>query len=128
LFKLVLQYSIVFTFLFFSGQYLHEFFLSHFQKRLSLPLEKIYLFHFVFSLSICILFLFLTFSKKYKDQLGFLYLATLLLKIIFFVILFQNLIFTEIRLSKIDRISLLIPVILFLSFEVFYISKILKRL
>ena len=128
MFKSLLKYILVFTLLFFGGSYLHSFFLEQIHKSISFSIEKIYLFHFIFSLLICVLFLLLTKSKKFKDQLGFLYLATLLLKLFFFLILFQNIVFSEVALLKIERISLLIPVILFLSFEVFYISKILKRL
>tara|TARA_R110000868_G_scaffold243187_1_gene499129 strand:+ start:951 stop:1262 length:312 start_codon:yes stop_codon:yes gene_type:complete len=102
--------------------------LDHFQKSISFPLKAVYLFHAIFSTVICVLFLFLAKTKKFKDQLGFIYLGTLFLKIIFFAIIFHNLIFNNLVLSTLERVSLLIPVVLFLSFEVLFVSKILKRL
>ncbi|WP_369798294.1 DUF6168 family protein [Cellulophaga sp. Hel_I_12] len=125
--KAILIYSIVFTCLFFGGQYLQHFYFASSNVALSQAIENVYLFHFFFSLVICIIFLVLSNISKFKDQLGFIYLANLLLKIFFFVILFQNLIFTEMIMTKLERISLLIPVVLFLSFEVFFISRILRK-
>jgi hypothetical protein len=63
-----------------------------------------------------------------KEQIGLIYLATLFFKIIFFAILFKSTMFSEVPLPQSDRISMLVPLGVFLSVEVFFISKILKKI
>ncbi len=126
--KHLAQYGIAFTVLFFLGTHIHLYILDELKSTLSFALEKIYLFHFTFSLSICSLFLVLASFEKFHDQLGLIYLITPFAKALIFIVAFSNSIFNEILFSKVERLSLLAPVLLFLSFEVFFISKILKRL
>lgn len=126
--KSVFTYLFVFIVLLFGGQWIHIFVLNKYNQSISFPTGDVYTFHAIFSMLICVLFLFLSKTAKFKDQLGFIYLSTLLLKLIFFAIIFRDLIFHEQVLTTFDRISLLIPVVLFLSFEVLFVSKIFKRL
>ncbi|WP_425594200.1 DUF6168 family protein [Cellulophaga baltica] len=123
--KSILQYIIVFTLLFLVGTYTH---LAILDNSIPFPLEKMYLFHYLFSLGICILFAYLAFSDILKEQLGLIYLATLFLKLIFFAIVFKSAVFSEAVIPRIDRFSMLIPLILFLFVEVLFISKILKKI
>jgi hypothetical protein len=124
----ILKYFLVFSVLYFGAYYLHEILLEHFQKTVSFSLNNIYLFHFLSSLAICILILFLSKIEKYKSQLGFIYLFTLFFKLFLFILVFKALIFNEAPFAKIDSISMLVPILLFLSFEVVFVSKILKQL
>jgi len=87
-----------------------------------------YLYHYLFSLGICILFAYLAFADLLKTQLGLVYLAALFLKLIFFTILFKNAVFSDIIIPRIERFSMLIPLLLFLFVEVIFISKILKKI
>jgi len=86
------------------------------------------LYHYLFSLGICLLFAYLSHADILKNQLGLIYLATLFLKIIFFAIIFKDLVLGTTPLPRLERIYMLVPLALFLTFEVFFISKILKRL
>lgn len=86
-----------------------------------------YLYHYLFSLGICTLFAYLAFADILKNQLGLIYLAALFIKLIFFAILFKSLLFSEVILPRSDRFSMLVPLIIFLSVEVLFISKILKK-
>lgn len=123
--KSILQYVIVFTLLFLLSKYLH---LAILDNIISFPLGKMYLYHYLFSMSTCILFAYLVFANILKEQISLIYLATLFLKLIFFVILFKSVVFSETPLPRIDRLSMLIPLIVFLTIEVLFIAKILKKI
>lgn len=74
------------------------------------------------------LFAYLDYAATLKNQLGLVYLAALFLKIIFFVIVFKDVVLGDVLIPRIERLSMLVPLVLFLFVEVFFISKILKRL
>ena len=100
----------------------------YFQEiSLSFSLKKVYLFHTVFSLLICVNFKLLSTVNKIYDQLGFIYLGTILLKLILFCLIFYKSIFTEEELTSTARISLFIPMIIFLSTEAVFVTKILNK-
>ena len=125
--KTIFLYSFIFFTLFFVSFSLHNYFLEENQILLPFSLKKVYLFHLGFSMLICINFKLLSSVNKIADQLGFIYLGTLLLKIVLFSIIFYQSIFTEEELSKISRISLLIPALIFLLTEAIFVSKILNK-
>lgn len=97
-------------------------------NHLSIPfnLQDVYLFFAIFSMVLCLLFLFGSVINKVKEQLGFVYLATILLKILFFSGLFYNQVFV-VDLSVFQRLTLLIPMGLFLIIEVIFVAQILKK-
>lgn len=91
------------------------------------PLFQIYLFHSIFSLFICASFQILSIYERFAAQLGFIYLGTFFLKLLFFAILFNGYLFNKEAISFANKISLLVPVFIFLFFEVIIIAKILGR-
>lgn len=97
-------------------------------NHLSIPfnLQDVYLFFAIFSMVLCLLFLFGSVINKVKEQLGFVYLATILLKILFFSGLFYNQVFV-VDLSVFQRLTLLIPMGLLLIIEVIFVAQILKK-
>ncbi|QWX83680.1 hypothetical protein H0I23_14675 [Cellulophaga sp. HaHaR_3_176] len=123
--KSIINYIVVFSILFIFSKYTHLYLV---EDEISFPLGKVYLYHYLFSLGICILFAYLASAEILKQQLGFVYLGTLFLKIIFFVIIFEELVFGATPLPRIERFYMLVPLALFLTVEVLFISKILKRL
>lgn len=125
--KQLLTYSIVFFLIYFIGYNLHEIFISNYEIYLPFSLNKIYLFHVGFSLLICSNFLLFSTVNKIFEQLGFIYLVTIVLKIILFCIFFYKSIFTVENLSFSARISLFIPMIIFLLTEAFFVAKILMK-
>ncbi len=125
--KTIFLYSFIFFTLFFVSFSLHNHFLEENQVLLPFSLKKVYLFHLGFSMLICINFKLLSSVNKIADQLGFIYLGTLLLKIVLFSIIFYQSIFTEEELSKISRISMLIPALIFLLTEAIFVAKILNK-
>ncbi|PWG05827.1 DUF6168 family protein [Polaribacter aquimarinus] len=125
--KSVLVFSTVFFFLFLISFSLHQFFIENQVITLPFSLKKIYLFHLVFSLLICTNFLLLSTVDKIFEQLGFIYLGTIVLKLVLFCIIFYKSIFTEENLSFAARISLFVPMIIFLLTEAVFVAKILQK-
>jgi hypothetical protein len=106
---------------------LHDFILKSSEIEIPFSLEKVYLFHVGFSLLICINFSVFSTVDKIFEQLGFIYLVSIFLKLIFFTIFFYNPIFTSETLSFSSKVSLCIPMIIFLLTEAFFVAKILNK-
>lgn len=125
--KKFILYTFVFFTLFLLCYNIHEYVLLKNQIYLPFSLRKVYLFHAGFSSLVCVNFLLLSTVNNFFSQLGFLYLGVLFLKIILFCIIFYESIFSEQELLFSSRISLLIPVLIFLLTEVIFVSKILNQ-
>jgi hypothetical protein len=120
-------YMLAFGMLFFLGEYIHNYYIQSQEITLGFSLRNMYAFHAFFSLQLCIVFSLLVTNEKISPQLGFIYLATFVLKIIAFCGFFYNPIFTAEKLSNIQRVSLIIPMVLFLILEVYFIIRILNK-
>jgi hypothetical protein len=125
--KDLFTYIFTFVVLFFGGGYTHQLLLEKQAIILPFSLEKIYLFHASFSLIICANLRVICTVDKLLPQVGFIYLTTLLIKLILFGIFFYNPIFTIEKLSLSEKISLLIPVFIFLLTEAVFAVKILNK-
>ena len=112
--RTALLFSAIFFIVFIIGFFIHDFFIQKQQIILPFSLKKVYLFHLFFSLVICINFLIFSNFNTFFEQLGFIYLGTILLKLTLFCFLFYPSIFTKEELALSSRISLFIPMILFL--------------
>ncbi|MGB6151351.1 MAG: DUF6168 family protein [Pricia sp.] len=124
--KHILQYILFFGLLFIVGFYAHENILRASEKTLGFSLRHIYIFHALFSFSICTLLLVLSKLPNLAPQLGFLYLGGFLLKFLAFAVVFQNIIIGEAALSIVEAVSLMVPIALFLGLEVYFVAKILR--
>ncbi len=118
---------LAFGILFFLGDFIHNYYIESQEIALGLSLRNMYAFHAFFSLQICIIFALLVNNKKISPQLGFIYLASFVLKIIAFCAVFYDPIVTAEKLSNAQRIALLIPMFIFLIQEVYFIIKILNK-
>lgn len=125
--KSTATYTLLLGVLFFLGLSLHTYFLEKEAIELQFSLHTIYLFHVVFTFVVIGVFNFISKKKEFFEQLGFIYLGVLVFRIVLFCGFFYNLVFTSVDLSIIERISLLIPVAIFLIFEVYFIAKILNK-
>ena len=125
--KSIILYAFVFFSIFFLSLFLHQNYIEKQAIILPFSLKKVYLFHLSFSLLICTNFLLFSAVNKIFEQLGFIYLATILIKLILFCIIFYNPIFTKDNLSFSSRVSLIIPVIIFLLTEAIFVAKILLK-
>ncbi len=124
--QLFIQF-LIFLALYFLGFHLHEIILNKFEIETPFSLKKVYLFHFGFSLLICVNFTFFSTVDKIFQQLGFIYLGAIFLKIVVFSITFYNPIFSEENLTFSSRVSLFIPMIIFLLTEAIFVAKILNK-
>ncbi|WP_222934229.1 DUF6168 family protein [Polaribacter pectinis] len=125
--KDIFNYIVVFTALFLIGFYSHNFIIISNKITLSFSLEKTYHFHAFFSALVCVNLRFFSKNEKVKPQLGFIYLGSLILKLVLFSVVFYNPLFTIDSFKNSEKISLLIPVLIFLFFEVIFTVKILNR-
>lgn len=107
--------------------YLHSNVLVNIAAEASVPLNRVYLFNGIFSFLICVTALYLTKSKTYSDQIGFLYLASVVLKLISFFLIFYKPVFKVDALTNTQIANLLIPIMLFLVFEVVLIRNLLNN-
>jgi hypothetical protein len=124
--KNLITYILIFTIVGVSTYLLHNNFIE--EKNISLPfsLKKVYLFFVLFSLVICFLFKVGSVINKIKEQLGFIYLGTIIFKITVFTVIFYKSVFT-VDLTNAQRIALIIPMSIFLFIEVFFVAKILNK-
>jgi len=125
--KEIFVYVLAFGMLFFLGDFIHNYYIESEGIILGFSLRNMYAFHAFFSLQLCIIFAVLSTNEKISPQLGFIYLASFVLKIIAFCAIFYDPIITGKKLSNIQRVSLLIPVVTFLILEVYFIIKILNK-
>jgi hypothetical protein len=125
--KDIFKYVVVFVLLFLIGFYGHQFILEYLGLKLYFSLENVYLFHALFSGLICVnLRVFSTVDKLFP-QLGFIYLSTLVLKLILFAIFFYNPLFTVGSFSLVEKGSLFFPLFIFLLTEAVFVLKILNQ-
>lgn len=125
--KSIALYIFVFLSLFFISLHLNESYIEKQDIILPFSLRKVYLFHLGFSLLVCINFKALSVVDKIFEQLGFIYLFTLFLKIILFVAIFYKVLFTEESLTQVARVSLFIPMFIYLLTEAVFVTKILNK-
>ena len=125
--KTFLVYTIAFIALFLVIHFSQNFILSQINKSVRFSLYDTNLFFAVSSLIICIHFIFFSNIEKLQPQLGFIYLPTLFIKGALFFIVFKSSIFSIEKLTTIEGLNLLIPFLLFLGLETYFITKILKE-
>lgn len=119
----------VISFILFSvvAYYLHAIGLVSISNQTPIALSGLYLFHASFSIVLFSVIMFLSENQKYRDQLGFLYIASVVLKLILFFSIFYRPIFKSDAFTNIEGVNLLVPIILFLILEVFLIVKLLNN-
>ncbi|PQJ79848.1 DUF6168 family protein [Polaribacter porphyrae] len=125
--KQLILYSAIFLLLYLVGYHIHNNYLVNNTINFPFSIKKVYLFHLGFSLLICVNFTLLSTVDKIFQQLGFIYLVTLVLKLVLFCIIFYKSIINQENLALTARISLLIPTIIFLLTEVIFVAKILNK-
>ncbi|WP_158657109.1 DUF6168 family protein [Maribacter cobaltidurans] len=125
--KRIVLYIIVFIFVGAISFFIHNTLLGNIDRGFHLLLEKAYVFHFFFSLVLVVAFQFLSKVKKLVAQLGFLYIATLVFKIVVFTAIFYPQLMGDQPLPHFYRAMILIPIFIFLTLEVIFVSKIIRE-
>ncbi|MAW96031.1 MULTISPECIES: DUF6168 family protein [unclassified Leeuwenhoekiella] len=128
LIKRLASYVLIAVVLFITFYFLHGYVVQKVGAIHPFSLFEVYVFNFLFSIITVVIFdLLATYTIRFKDQLGFLYLATMIAKIGLFCIVFKESLFAGVPLTKGDSLSLLIPIFLYLFYEVYILAKILNR-
>ena len=125
LLKTVLLYIVVFTFVGATSYFLHDFLLNDTDAGFNSLLEKAYLFHGIFSLSVIIAFRLTADFDSIFPQLGFIYIGSVVVKIMVFTMMFYPQLMGDQAISRFYRASLLVPIAIFLILEVLFVIKIL---
>lgn len=123
--KSFLLYLVTFALLFAVSFTIHTSVLNSRDCSLRFEILPLYWFFSMVSLLFCCLFKVFSNIKKTEEQLGFMYLFTLVLKIIFFVVFFNSSILKLPNLTKIESLNLLIPFFVFLVLEIYFITSLL---
>ncbi|WP_299057592.1 DUF6168 family protein [uncultured Polaribacter sp.] len=105
----------------------HLMLLNNIEVTLPFSLKKLYLFHAGFSTLVGINIILISKIKKVLEQIGFIYLGSLFIKIMLFIAAFYPTITSEEKSSLIIKLSILIPTFLFLLIELLFVVKFLKR-
>lgn len=125
--KKIVLYIIVFTLVGAISFFIQSALLGNPGNDFHLLLKKSYTFHFFFSLTLVLAFEFLSKVKKMIDQLGFIYIGLLVFKIVVFSAMFQRQLMGDELLPHFHRAMILIPILIFLTLEVIFVSKILRK-
>lgn len=120
--KRIISYLALITLVFLIVFFAHKHFLGI--RELNYSLLNVYFFHVISTLLIYVIVEVV--GWKLPSQAGYAYLAAIFLKIGFFVMIFQSTVFSEIELEKFERVSLIIPLFLFLTIEAVAVSKLLN--
>lgn len=120
--KRIVSYLVLALVLFGAVFFLHKSLLDG--KEFHYSLLNVYSFHVISTILIYVIVE--TVFWKLPSQAGYAYLASIFLKIGFFVMLFQSTVFSDIQLEKIERVSLIIPLFLFLIIEAIAVSRLLN--
>lgn len=123
--KRILLFFVVICVSFIASYFFHFSVLENKDLQLSFSLQRVY---FFYAISAVLIYLIVTvISEKTPNQAGYGYLALMFVKIGFFLILFKSTVFSEIPIDKPEKISLVIPFLLFLSLETIFIAKLLNN-
>ncbi|QXP73234.1 hypothetical protein H0I31_05935 [Tenacibaculum sp. AHE15PA] len=101
----------------------HDYILQTKEISLSYSLFSIYLFHLIATMIVYAIVELV--ASKLINQAGYAYLASVFLKIGFFVLIFKVSVFANEELTQPERFSLVIPLFIFLISEAIAVSKLL---
>ncbi len=122
--KRIIQFIVAVIVLFIISYVPHNYVLDSKDIYLSFSLFSVYLFHVIAATIVYFIVEFI--ADKIPNQAGYAYLASVFLKMGFFVLVFQASVFANEQLTKPERFSLVIPLFLFLIIEAVAISKLLN--
>ncbi|NRD18502.1 hypothetical protein HNV08_00465 [Winogradskyella eckloniae] len=125
--KTVLVYIISFALLFFIISFSQEYLYNDLDVLLRFNLWDINLFLAIASFLICAQLQLLSLIDSIKTKLGFVYLPTFFIKGILFYAAFKSSVFSLETLNTPERLCILIPFLLYLVLEVYFVVKIITK-
>lgn len=120
--KRILLFLLALVLLFIVSYFLNSYLVI--EENFSFSLLSVYLFHTIAALIVYAVVEFV--ADKMPNQAGYAYLASIFIKIGFFVLIFNTTVFANPNLTKPERISLVVPLFLFLITEAVVVSKLLN--
>lgn len=124
--KRILLYFFVVSILFVGVLYMHNFIITSNNSAIRFSLFNIYLFHFISSFIIYLIIELIV--LKMPNQAGFVFLSSIFLKLGFFVMIFNTTILSLENLNLIERVSIIVPLFIFLFLEAAASFKLLNKL
>ena len=122
--KRLLIYSVVLSGVFVASYFLHVLFLENNNHELPFNLLGMYWFNAAASL---LVYLFIeVIASKLPSQAGYSYLVSVFLKLGFFLLIFKNEIFSAQELQMVERLSIVLPLLLFLTLETVFSARLLN--
>ncbi len=126
--KRLLSNAILLMILGVAAYFLHTGILKMLDIQLPYQLIDFYLFAGISSLIICLTLISLpALIPAFYDKLGFIFLFTIFGKLLFMGLVFKDLLFQEQVFTRLQRLSMLIPIFIFLFYEVLLLVKILNK-
>jgi len=125
--KIVITYCITVILLFILCYPIHRYLIEKHEIILHFPLNKIYQFNIGFSVLVCTNFVAFSFVDKFKKKLSYIYLGAIFIKLILFKLAFYDTLFLKELLTVSEKLSMLIPTIIFLSTDAFFVAKLLIK-
>ena len=122
--KRILVFLAASILLFVASYSVHKYMINLKDINMSFSLFSVYLFHVISAVIVYVIVE--AVALKLPNQAGYAYLTSVFLKLGFFVLLFQASVFANEALTKPERISLVIPLFLFLITEAVAVSKLLN--
>ncbi|QDO93128.1 hypothetical protein FNB79_03760 [Formosa sediminum] len=113
LLSIILLFVIAFT--------IHNYFMT---EVMSYKLWHVYLYHFIATLIVYISMEAVLITLP--EQVGYTYLALMLIKLGVFVLLFKDTVFKSEQLAQAERYALVVPLLLFLTLEAIAVAKLLN--
>ncbi|GAB3330119.1 hypothetical protein GCM10027429_06890 [Marivirga atlantica] len=103
----------------------HSFLLTSFDESISFTLSGIYYFNAAACIMICASAEFL--SVKLPSQVGYAYLASIFIKIGLFTLIFKEVLLTEGEFPMSERLSIVVPMMVFLVIEAVYCGRLMNK-
>lgn len=118
-------YFLVAVVLFGVGYWANSSIVSYNETQTQLPLLQVYLFHAFFSMIIYVVCELV--NIVLPAQVGYAFLASVFLKMGFFVLIFKSSLFGEVELAMFERLSLIVPLFSFLLLEAIALASLLNE-
>jgi len=103
----------------------HSFLLAHFGESISFALRSVYYFNALACVIICICVELL--FTRLPSQVGYAYLASIFIKIGLFVLIFKNTLFPDGEFPMSERLSIVVPMMVFLIVEAVYCGRLMNQ-
>ncbi len=123
--KRIVLFLIAVALIFITGYFLNTYLLDINQQTLRFSLLNVYAFN---AIACCLIYAAVeSIASFLPNKTGFLYLALSTVKLGLFILIFQKVLFSELPLSKAEKISIVVPFLIFLLIEGIGVAKLLNN-